>query len=132
MMSSASMQSGARARDSRKRPGLSGWRALTCPNESTTPSRARMRFAVTSSSLSRSSLVIAFPFWMVCPELFMAGLVPAIHVFLAAQLRRGCPARPGIRDASQDEAHRAEGAELVGVDQDSAFLDSKRVARAPQ
>ena len=30
--------------------GIPGWRMLTWPNESTTPSRARMRFAVTSSS----------------------------------------------------------------------------------
>src|ERR1700738_5287137 len=58
MMSSISMQSGARARDKRKRCGLSGWRALTCPNESTTPSRARMRLAVTISSSRSSSLVI--------------------------------------------------------------------------
>src|SRR5437764_12600028 len=87
------MHCGARARDRKYRSARSGWRALTCPNESTTPSRARMRFAVTSSSLSCSSLFIVL---------------------------------------SQDEAHRAERAELVGVDQNAAFLDPKRVARAPQ
>src|SRR6185369_15088604 len=50
MMSAASMHSGARARDTRKRPGSAGWRMLTWPKASTTPSRARIRLAVTSSS----------------------------------------------------------------------------------
>src|SRR5579862_7872718 len=94
MMSLSSMQSGARARDRRKRPGLSGWRALTWPKESTTPSRARMRLAVTSSSLSRSSLVIV--------------------------------------GSLQNKTHRAERAELVGIDQHPALLDAECVAMAAQ
>src|SRR5580704_10210481 len=48
------MHSGARARDIRKRSGRCGWRTVTWPNPSTTPSWARMRLAVTSSSSRRS------------------------------------------------------------------------------
>src|SRR6516165_2952516 len=55
-MSSRSMRSGARARASRKRCGSSGCRALTWPNESTMPSLAKMRLAVTNSSRMKSSL----------------------------------------------------------------------------
>src|ERR1700751_5283929 len=88
MMSAASMRSGARARDSRKRFGFSGCRALTWPNESTMPSRARMRFAVTSSSRTGSNLPIG-------------GL--------------------------QDEAHGAERAELMGVDENASLLDPETV-----
>src|SRR5262249_15292156 len=59
-MSPLSIQSGAREHDSRYRCGLSGCRTLMWPKESTTPSRARMRFAVTSSSIRWSSLDIGF------------------------------------------------------------------------
>src|SRR5262249_40150626 len=63
-----------------------------CPNESTMFSRARMRFAVTSSSISWSSLAIRLP--------------------------------------SQNEAHRAERAELMGVDEHAPLLDLKGATRA--
>src|SRR4051812_46200166 len=61
MMSASSIRSGARARESRKRSGRSGWRMLGCPKESTIPSRARIRFAVTSSSITASIFVIILP-----------------------------------------------------------------------
>src|SRR5205814_3684597 len=51
MMSPLSASSGARARDRKYRPGLSGCRAEMCPNESSTRSRARMWLAVTNSSI---------------------------------------------------------------------------------
>src|ERR1700692_1742724 len=115
MMSPISMQSGARARDSRKRWGLSGWRALTCPNESTTPSRARMRLAVTISSSSSSSLVIRGPLFDSCSP----------H---GAQRNAGTTSRITLRSiratdegALQNEAYQTEPAELVGVDQHAAL-----------
>src|SRR5262245_57925268 len=58
MMSSFSMQSGARARERKNDRGFSGLRTLIWPKESTTPSVARMRLAVTSSSKRSSSLDI--------------------------------------------------------------------------
>src|SRR5437763_7842142 len=94
MMSSTSMRSGARARDNRNLFGSSGCLALICPKESTTPSCARMRLAVTISSLSRSSLDIAVPL--------------------------------------QNEAYRAERAELVRINENTALLDTKSVADLPQ
>src|SRR5689334_1058821 len=57
--SSISMHSGARARERTYRSSRSGWRTLTWPNESTTPSRARIRFAVTSSSSTVANALMA-------------------------------------------------------------------------
>src|SRR5712671_2474238 len=52
MISEASMSSGARPRESRNFPGSSGWRMLTWPKASQTFSAARMRLAITSSSMA--------------------------------------------------------------------------------
>src|SRR6266550_5870446 len=60
MMSEASMSSGARPRDSKNFPGSSGWRMLTWPKASQTFSAARMRLAITSSSMAvmRAAMVL--------------------------------------------------------------------------
>src|SRR5665213_1190936 len=55
-MSSGSMSSGERERDSRYRPGSVGWRTLTWPKASSTPSWARMRLASASSSITSVNL----------------------------------------------------------------------------
>src|SRR4029077_16342593 len=125
MMSPISMQSGARARDSRKRCGLSGCRALTCPKESTTPSRARMRLAVTISSSSSSSLVIGVPLFDSCSP-------HGAQRNAGAEFPDCASLHPGYEARSQDEAYGAQRAELMGIDQHAALLDPEAVAGAAQ
>src|SRR5262245_8366369 len=60
-MSPRSTRAGASERDRRKRPGSPGWRTLTWPYASTTPSFARMRLAITTSRAARSRSVTASP-----------------------------------------------------------------------
>src|SRR5206468_12787627 len=135
MMSSFSMRSGARARESRKRLGLSGWRALTCPNESTTPSCARMRLAVTisSSSMSRPGMDVSCvcPLRSSCPALCRAST--SCFRFADEDVGgRGKPGRDGCGGSLQNKTHRAERAQLMRVDQHAALLDAEGVARAAQ
>src|SRR5882724_114608 len=61
MTSPRSTSAGASERDSRKRVGSSGWRTLTWPYASTTPSFARIRLAITTSRTARSSSVTVVP-----------------------------------------------------------------------
>src|SRR6267154_1178852 len=56
MMSVFLTSSGDLARDIKKRPASSEWRALTWPKASTTRSAARIRFAATRSSIKASRL----------------------------------------------------------------------------
>src|SRR5262249_34260585 len=142
MMSSFSMRSGARARESRKRFGLSGWRALTCPNESTTPSCARMRLAVTISSSSTSRLGMG----TVPSVSYHLGVVPAkagtqysraLLVMMVAPVPSAFTGSPLSRERqkghhSQNKTHRAERAQFMRIDQHAALLDPERVARTPQ
>src|SRR5580765_1369081 len=61
MTSPRSTSAGASERDSRKRVGSPGWRTLTWPYASTTPSLARIRLAMTTSRAARSSSVTVSP-----------------------------------------------------------------------
>src|SRR5215207_9338046 len=68
MMSSAFTNAGASERDIKKRLGLSGWRTLTCPNASSTPCSARMRFAAMRSSITAALGAALGPGWAAAPE----------------------------------------------------------------
>src|SRR5216684_5215364 len=130
------------------------------PKESTTPSRARMRLPVTSSSIRSSSLGIRVPFVELgtssrssCPDLSRAsmsccvgaektGMAPELGLArfprlsgAASRVNPTCGDKPG-HDVegvfSQDKAHRAERAQLVSVDQHAALLDAEAVGGLSQ
>src|SRR5262245_27037893 len=73
-----------------------------------------MRLAVTSSSIRSSSLAIGVSFGYPSP---FQGEGPSC-------------AREWIWFRSQNEAHRAEAAELMGVDEHATLLDAERLAGA--
>src|SRR5258708_32995882 len=101
MMSEVAMSWGARPRERRNFPGSSGWRMLTWPKASQTFSAARMRLAITSSSMA-----VLRPAMVSAPGNSCFGL--------------------------QDEAYRPKRAELMGIDDHAALLDTQLRALAPE
>src|SRR5262249_49856510 len=111
-------------------------------NESTTPSRARMRLAVTSSSIRSSSAGMAL-FLLVVRDRDVSR-VELIRFVCDGRCMARLPTRlwsgmtistwskPASEKQSKNEAHGAGRAALVGVDQHPAPLDAEGVARPPQ